>query len=125
MSNANKLGNELVSLCQQGKNVEAIQSLYADNIVSVEAAEGEGFPRRIEGKEAVLGKTKWWLENNEIHSAEVQGPFPHGDDRFAVIFHMDVTSKPTGQRIKMNEIGVYEVADGKVVKEEFYYQMPT
>lgn len=34
---------------------------------------------------------------------------------------MDVTSKSTGERVKMDEVGVYTVEDGKIVEEHFYY----
>jgi len=34
---------------------------------------------------------------------------------------MDTTHKPSGQRNKMSEIGVYEVKNGKIVKEQFFY----
>ena len=120
-----EVGNKLVALCREGKNVEAITTLYADNVVSVEAVEGGGFPRKMEGKEAVVGKGTWWEQNHEVHSATVDGPFAHGDDRFAVVFQFDVTSKPMNNtRMQLHEVGVYTVADGKVVHEEFYYTMP-
>ena len=124
MSNAKEIGTQLVNLCREGKNADAIESLYADNVVSVEAVEGGGFPRQMDGKEAVAGKGKWWSENHEVHSAEIHGPFPHGDNKFAVHFNFDVTSKPMNNtRMKLDEVGVYEVADGKIVREEFFYDM--
>lgn len=119
-----EVGNKLVALCREGKNLEAVATLYSDDVVSVEAVDGGGFPRTMNGKEAVVGKGKWWDENHEIHSAEVEGPFAHGDDRFAVIFRYDVTSKPmNNQRMQLNEVGVFTVADGKITREEFYYTM--
>jgi len=124
MSNAKEIGTKLVNLCREGKNLDAINNLYADNVVSVEAVEGGGFPREMSGKEAVLGKGKWWGENHEVHSSEVSGPFPHGDNKFAVRFNMDVTSKPMNNtRMQLDEVGVYEVEDGKIVREEFFYDM--
>ena len=118
-----EVGNKLVELCRQGKNMEAIESLYADDIASVEAMEAPGFPREMNGLEAVKGKAKWWVENHEVHSAEAHGPYQHGEDRFAVVFKMDVTSKMDNQRRQMNEVGVYTVKDGKVSREEFFYTM--
>jgi len=122
------LADRLVELCGEGKNLEALESLYSEGIVSVEAmaCEGDpsGMPRQMEGIEAVRGKTRWWLDNHEVHSAEVRGPFLHAPDRFAVFFSFDVTYKPQGQRCQMEEVGIYTVADGKVVKEEFFYNMP-
>ena len=44
-------------------------------------------------------------------------------DRFGAIFHIDVTNRESGQRIKMSEIAVYTVKDGKIAREEFFYSM--
>ena len=59
-----------------------------------------------------------------MHSEKTEGPYLHGDDRFAVIFEFDATNKHSGQRTQMKEVGVYTVDDGgKIVREEFYYTM--
>ena len=47
-------------------------------------------------------------------------PFPHGEDRFGVVFEMDAEPKG-GSRFKMKEIAIYTVADGKITREEFFY----
>jgi len=123
MTNA-EVGERLCALCREGKNLEAIDELYADDVVSVEAAEDDGpLPRTVEGKETVRGKTEWWANAHEVHDNEVRGPFPHGDDRFAVLFDVDVTHIESDQRFHLVEVGVYTVADGRVVREEFYYAM--
>ena len=46
MSEALKVGTRLVELCQQGKAAEAMQELYAENIISIEGVEAllEGHP---------------------------------------------------------------------------------
>lgn len=120
-----EVGKRLVELCNQGKNMEAIEELYSDGIVSIEAQGDEQMPKKMEGIEAIKGKNKWWEENHEVHSASAAGPFPH-DDRFAVMFDIDVT--PTsgpyeGNRMQMKEVGLYTVEDGKIAKEEFFYDM--
>ena len=121
---AKEVGEKLVAFCKEGKNLESINTLYADDVVSVEAAEAPGMERETKGLEGVRKKNQWWTENNEVHEGSVEGPFPHGDDRFAVIFRYDVTFKPNGQRSKMEEVGIFTLnADGKVVREEFYYSM--
>ena len=121
---AKEIGQQLVAFCKEGKNLESINTLYSENIESVEASEPQqGGQRVTKGIEGVRGKNQWWSENHEIHSAAVHGPYPHGDDRFAVRFEYDVTNKPSGQRIKMDEVGVFTVDNGKIVKEEFFYDM--
>ncbi len=115
------VGQRLVELCKQGKNMESIDTLYAENVESIEATEpplGERVTRGIEG---VRRKNSDWGEQNTIHEQNVEGPYPHGEDRFAVRFSYDVTNKPSGRRMKLDEIGVFTLAAGKVVREEFYY----
>ena len=48
------------------------------------------------------------------------GPFPN-EDRFAVRFTFDVTNKPSGQRMTMDEVGLFTVKNGKIAREEFFY----
>ncbi len=124
-----EIGTQLVELIKAGKTFEAIERLYADDIQSIEAmecgeGEGEGMPRTQQGKPAIIAKNEWWYENMDVHSADVEGPFPHEPDRFALIFNMDATCKQTGNRMQMREIGLYTVSGGRIVKEEFFYAMP-
>ena len=56
----------------------------------------------------------------EIHGRSIDGPYVNGD-QFVVRFTMDVTPKVTGKRMKMDEVGVYAVKNGKIVSERFYY----
>ncbi len=118
------VGERLVSLCREGKNMDAINELYADDVVSVEAMEPPaGGDRTSQGIDAIRGKNQWWNENHEVHDASVRGPYPHGDDRFCALYEYEVTFKPAGQRFKMEEVAHYTVKDGKVVREEFFYTM--
>ena len=125
MGSAMDVGKKLVAMCSQGKFMEAMNELYADNIVSVEASAPPGKSARMEGIAAVRGKAEWWEKNHEVHSVKVEGPWPHGD-RFIVRFTMEVTAKAgpmAGKRMKMDEMGLYTVKEGKVVMEEFFYAM--
>ena len=121
-----EIGTKVVEFCNARRFVEAIDQLYAPNIVSVEAGGSPEMPREMNGIEAVRGKSQWWIDNHEVHAFKAEGPFPHGDDKFGVIFDLDVTPKAgpiAGQRLTMRELGVYTVADGKIAREEFYYSM--
>lgn len=123
MSEALEVGTRLVELCQQGKANEAMEELYSDEIVSIEGVENEHMPARIEGIDGVRKKVEWWEANHEVHGIETVGPFVgHRDDQFAVEFHLDTTPKG-GERMQMREVGLYTVAGGKVVQEEFLYLM--
>ncbi len=115
-----EVGNKLVALCREGKDAQVLETLYDKNIVSVEAAEMPGMPREQRGVAACHNKAKWWSENNETHSVKVEGPFPHGD-RFAVRFTYDITRKSDRKRNQMDEMALYTVKNGKIVREEFFY----
>lgn len=116
-----EVGKKLVELCKQGQNDAAVETLYGPGVVSVEAgAPPGGGQRETRGLPAVIDKGKGWSEAHIIHSQEVEGPFPH-DDRFIVRFKYDVTNKASGRRFTLDEAGLFTVADGKIVREEFFY----
>ena len=118
-------GKKLVDLCKAGKHMEAINTLYAPNIVSIEVHGTPEMPARMEGIAAIRKKGEWWQNNHEVHGGDVQGPWPHGD-KFIVRFSYDVTPKSgpmKGKRMKMDEAALYTVKGGKVVQEEFFYHM--
>ena len=111
------IAKDLVALCAAGKFDEAGEKYWADDAVSREAMDGP--MAKLQGKEALRGKGEWWANNHEVHSSTVTGPYVNGD-QFIVRFTMDVTAKDSGQRIKMDEMGLYTVRDGKIVEESFF-----
>lgn len=112
---------ELVAGCRENRARDNLAVLYADDAVSVEAADMGG-GTTVQGIAAIQAKHDWWEANHTINSATVEGPFPHGDDRFAVIFESDVTVKETRAQWKMREVAVYYVTGGKISREEFFYE---
>ena len=121
------IGKRLVELCSAGENMKAIDELYAENVVSIEPVDcgTPGMQQVMTGIDAARSKNTWWAENHEVHSGGCCGPFPHGD-RFIVGFEFDVTPKSgpmAGQRMQMKESGLFTVEGGKIVREEFFYDM--
>jgi hypothetical protein len=113
-----ELAKAFTAMLEQNDHEGAAKRYNADNIVSYEAMDG---PMAVcEGREAVKQKGDWWTENHEVHSASVEGPFVNGD-QFAVRFKLDVTPKETGERIVMDEVGIYTVKDDKIIEERFFY----
>lgn len=119
-----EIAARLVALCRQGQFEQAMNDLYSPDIVSIEPFDNPmtGASRRSEGMAQVAAKTQWWVTNHTIHAMSASDPFVTVD-RFAVLFEMDVTSKPMAQRMQMKEVAVYTVANGKIVHEEFLYAM--
>ena len=119
-----EIGTQLVALCNAGKADDVVDQLYDEKIVSIEGQGTDEMPARLEGVQAVRGKNQWWYDNHDVHSMTATGPFcGHRDDQFVVQFDIDVTPKATGERGTMREVGLYTIANGKVIQEEFLYLM--
>lgn len=115
-----EIAKKYVELCKAHQNHVALETLFSKDVVSVEAAAMPGSPAELRGLGAVLEKGKQWMANHEVHSASVEGPWPHGN-RFIVRFSYDVTNKPSGRRMQMDETALFTVEQGKIVREEFFY----
>ena len=117
------VARQFVDLCNQGKNFDVMESMYAPDIVSVEAT-GE----QVAGKVPVIEKSRRWGAANTINSEKVRGPFfdnAEGNGKagqFAVHFTFEVTPKATGKRTTLEEVGVYTVKDDKITREQFFYE---
>ena len=118
-----QVAQRLVDLCREGRNAEARDTLYSPDIVSIEAYAPPGTSAECRGFDAIRAKGDWWRENHEIHGAAAKGPYMNGD-KFAVMFNFDITPKTgpaAGKRTMMEEVAVYTVNNGKIVREEFMY----
>jgi len=116
----NEIAQELVAGCREGRTRANLDRLYAPDAISVEAADMGGGTTTTD-LAGIHGKHDWWEGAFITHGLTIEGPFLHGDDRFAVIFGMDVESRETGERTASREVAVYHVAHGKIVREEFFY----
>jgi hypothetical protein len=116
--NTEQVAQKVVELCRKQAWKEALDTLYAEDIVSVEARGMDGESPEKRGIDQVRGKTEWWVQNMEVHSVKVSGPFV-AHDRFVVQYDIDVTEKNSKKRMQLSEVGVYTVKDGKIVREEF------
>lgn len=118
--NTQEIANKLVEYCRTGQFEQCYKELYADHCVSIEPA--GAMHERAEGMEAIHEKGKKWNEMvEEMHSAEVSDPIVAGSF-FSLTMENDVTFKGRG-RSKIEEVCVYEVQNGKIVKEQFFYPM--
>jgi hypothetical protein len=102
-----------------------METMYAPDIVSVEASGEE-----VAGKGAVIEKSRRWGTVNTVHGEKVRGPFfdtargasDQSAGQFAVHFTFEITPKSTGQRITLEEIGLYTVKNDKITREQFFYE---
>jgi hypothetical protein len=118
-ASAADIGRDLVAHFNAGKNDAELWAKHF-NFKALESIEGLGVGMKWVGGKAVEAKNQWWIADHVVHGARAEGPFV-GSTGFAVRFTMDVETKSTGKRETMNEVGVYTVQNGKIIREEFMY----
>lgn len=82
------------------------------------SVEGDG--SEYKGRQAVENKCKGWYEAMTVHGVKAHGPYvtPSG---FCVRYEVDFEAKDGSMpRMVMDEIAVYTVENGKVVREAFF-----
>ena len=114
-----EVAEKLVNWFNQGEMMKCYQELYSPDIVSIETGDSSEMGE-IKGMDAVQRKGEWWQNTFEVHKTEASEPLV-ADKFFSVRFYMDTTHRESGKRTQESEIGVYEVKDGKIVKEQFFY----
>jgi hypothetical protein len=119
--NTQQVANRLAELCRDGKYEQAQDELYSKDAVSVEMEGSQGLGN-AKGLDAIREKGKQFNEAVEaVHGGSVGEPIVVGN-WFAVTMTMDATMKGRG-RVNMQEICVYQVKDGKIVREQFFYDL--
>ncbi len=117
-----EVANRLVALCREGKHQQVVKELYAPNIVSVEP---EGMPNRIvQGLEAIVAKgEKFESMLEKVNTSVISDPIV-AENFFSCSMLMNVHFKGNPNAIDMDEVCVYTVNNGKIVREEFFYTPP-
>ena len=116
-----EIADRLVALSREGKFDEAQDTLYSENAVSIEP---KGAPTEVvQGLDAIKAKSEQWASMvEEVHHTEISDPLV-AENFFSISLKNEVTFKGMG-RLKFEEICVYEVVGGKIVKEQFFYTPP-
>jgi SnoaL-like domain len=114
-----EVADRLAQLFKENKWVEAQQELFSEDVESIEPPHAKGM-QSVKGMDAIRKKAEDF--NNmveEVHDGYSSDPIVAGN-YIALTMGMDFTMKGVG-RTKMDEVVVYEVKDGKIVKEQFFY----
>lgn len=114
-----EIAGRLYELCQQGQFETAQQELYADNATSTES-NMQGNRETVTGLEAIKAKGQQFQSMVE----EMFGGYTHEPKVFGkyIFMEMGMDVKMKGMdRMNMTEMCRYEVKDGKIISEEFYY----
>ena len=113
-----EVADKFYELAQEGKFDVTQDELFDENVRSIEPS--HAMWQTVEGLDKVKEKAKQWQDMvEEMHGGYTKEPQVAGNF-FSCIMGMDVTVK--GQpRMKIDEIAVYEVKDGKIMLEQFFY----
>lgn len=116
-----EVANRFNELAQTGQWAAVQQELYAENVVCIEPPHAAAMGMTsVEGLDAIKQKGAAFNQMiEEMHGGYTTAPVV-GGNFFSVAMGMDCTMKGAG-RVKMDEIAVYEVKDGKIVKEQFFF----
>ncbi len=117
------VAQDYVAMVKKGQFMELLGKLYHEDAESVEAAPGPDGSRVAKGLGALRAKSQAFDSQHKVHSQELHGPWPHGDNKFAVHMVFDMSHIESGHRWTTDEIIVLTVEEGKIVKEEFFYEM--
>ncbi len=112
------ISQTLVSLLRQKQFVEAQETLFDAGIISLEPPshpkpKTEGLALLLEKERQLVAGIDTWRE------LQVSNPIVIGN-------HFSISMKAhfllqNGQEIKLEEIIVYQVKNGKIIKEQFFY----
>ena len=119
ITDTRQVAARFMELAQREQWFEIQDELFADNVKSVDPANSPYF-KYAEGKPLVRKKGEDWVKRIEaVNKRHTTEPVVCGN-HFAVGREVDITVKGFG-RIKIDEIMLYEVKDGKIVLEQFFY----
>ena len=106
-------------LAQQEKWFEIQDEFFADNVKSIDP-ENSPYFGCAEGKAAVRKKGEDFVKRIEAaHKLYTSEPLVCGN-HFTVAREKDITVQGLG-RIQINQVMLYEVKDGQIVLEQFFY----
>ena|SRR4026208_1083673 len=115
----NEVAARFNELAKQEKWFEIQDELFADDVKSIDPPDSPYFGY-AEGKSNVRKKGEEWVKRIEAaHKRYTTEPVV-GGNHFAVGREVDITVNGIG-RIQINQVMLYEVKDGKIILEQFFY----
>ncbi|MEM6395732.1 MAG: SnoaL-like domain-containing protein [Bacteroidota bacterium] len=114
-----EVADRFVEMARSGQLDSCYTELFHQDAVAYEM---EGMPNHItKGVDNLIAKSAEYNKNiKEFHGFDISDPVV-APGFFSVYMMIDTTNQE-GKRQKGEEICVYEVKDGKIVSERFFYQ---
>lgn len=114
-----EIANRFHALAQKGEWNTIYEELYSRDAESIEPPTSPGL-KSVKGMDAIHQKGKDWEATIEtVHGGYTNAPQVAGNF-FTCTMGFDATFKGNGRK-QMDEVCLYEVRNGKIVKEQFFY----
>jgi hypothetical protein len=119
MKTTQEVANRFYELAQQGNWNTILDELFSEQARSIEPAHSSGLTS-VNGLDKIREKAMQWESMIEqVHGGYCNQPQVAGNF-FVCTMGVDLTMK--GQpRSEMHEVALYEVHDGKIISEQFFY----
>jgi hypothetical protein len=115
-----EIAKRLYELCSAKLFAQAHIDLYSEDSVSIEPSIAHWDIITVKGKKAIMQKGKAFMTLvTEWNGTFTSQPIVYGSFIFMEM-RMDLTLAELGN-ISLSEMGKFEVRDGKIISEEFYY----
>lgn len=114
------IAHRLVSLCKEGKYDQVYAELFdPEKVQSIEPSGGQF--ETVVGLDAIQQKGEEWNAMvEEVISSEISDPIV-AENYFSLSMKVKVKLKGQSDVSQMDEICVYQVANGKIISEQFFY----
>jgi hypothetical protein len=107
--------------CLENQDFEtAYHHFYSPDVINEEMMPSPQAPIQTKGIQACMEKNQEWYSTIEVHSMQVSEPLVT-DCYFVLKSESDVTNKKTGTRMKLEELALYTVENGKITRETFFH----
>jgi ketosteroid isomerase-like protein len=113
-----QIANRLLELLKQGQFENAQRELFAKDAISTEPV-SSGQPQ-VKGLDAIIEKGAQFRNIVEQYHSLAASDVITSSNYIALALKVELTMKAQG-RIAMDEIIVYQVKDGKIIDERFFY----
>lgn len=114
-----EIGKKLVDYIQKGEDLSAYNELFSNNAIAVEPRL-PGF-ERVEGLENIRNKyTALSSAIQELKYREISDVLLTAEKHIALNIKLEALLKD-GSTFKVDEICLYEIEDGKIISEQFFY----
>ncbi len=117
-----EIAHACIALWNSGNHPKAYRQHYAEHAIKVEPTSLGEYGNEVRGLDALIAHEEM-IQGDiaTVNSVTVsEGPFI-GATGFSVVIKSDFTMNDSGIRFIFREVGVFAIEDGKITREEYFY----